>query len=244
MNKYFNILLEFDKDIVHNTIETAISTNRKGYVCAIESNNLSIANKDNQFKNVINHALVNVCDGSNVAWLLGIIHNKKFDSYIGNNIFLRFIMRKKHKQYFIGNTRPVLDSLKNKLSKIDPNIEQMEFQELPFKTVNEFDYEQIADLINKNAPDIIWVSLGAPKQELFMSMLLPYLHKGVMFGIGAAFNFNADAGCVKRAPKWMLNCRLEWLYRACEEPKKNIPRYWNFIMLLPQLVFQEWRTRT
>ena len=147
---------------------------------------------------------------------------------------------KKYRQYFLGNTDEVLSGLQENLSIIDNNITCMKFKSLPFKSVEDFDYKSIADEINKDNPDIIWVSLGAPKQEYFMYHLQPYLNRGVMFGFGAIFNFNAGkASKVKRAPKWMLILRLEWLYRAFEEPKKNIPRYWRFIKLLPVLIHKE-----
>jgi N-acetylglucosaminyldiphosphoundecaprenol N-acetyl-beta-D-mannosaminyltransferase len=141
----------------------------------------------------------------------------------------------------LGNTRLILDGLSENLSKIDPAIQTMSFEELPFRKVEDFDYKDIAEIINKEKPDIIWVSLGAPKQEFFMARLLPYLDQGIMFGFGAIFNFNAGAGNVKRAPQWMLKLKMEWLYRAIEEPKKNIPRYWGFIKILPKLIFQEIR---
>jgi len=117
----------------------------------------------------------------------------------------------------------------------------MTFEELPFRAVGEFDYEGIAKRINIDNPDMIWVSLGAPKQEYFMSRLLPYLNRGVMIGVGAVFNFNSGTGHVKRAPLWMRRLKLEWLYRAFEEPKKNVPRYWNFIKLMPSLILAERR---
>ncbi len=239
MNKYFNVFLEFDKEIVHRTIEKTISENGKGYVCAIESNNLAIANKNKDFNDVVNHSLINICDGSNIAWLLGRLYKKEFHSYTGNSIFMHFVNQKKFKQYFLGNTAPILKGLQIHLAETDPSISNMIFKELPFRKVEEFDYPEIAREINENKPDLIWISLGAPKQEIFMSMLLPYLNRGVMVGIGAAFNFNAHIGPVKRAPSWMRNMRLEWLYRALEEPKKNIPRYWNFIKLLPGLFIRE-----
>lgn len=239
MEKYFNVFLEFDKEQVHETIQNAILNNEKGYVCAIESNNLAVANKNAAFNKVVNNSLVNVCDGSNIAWLLGKIHRKDFYSYIGNDLFNYFIGLKRYKQYFIGNTDDILNKLRIELSVLDPKIMDMSFESLPFRAVNDFDYKEIANKINEQKPDIIWVSLGAPKQEYFMANLLPYLKKGVLFGVGAAFNFSAKSGPVKRAPKWMLKFRLEWLYRALEEPRKNIPRYWNFIKILPSLIYQE-----
>ncbi|MDR2119095.1 MAG: WecB/TagA/CpsF family glycosyltransferase [Tannerellaceae bacterium] len=241
MNTYFNVPLEFDVEVVHRTIEEALKAGAKGYVCVMESNNLAVSQRDAQLMKIVNSALVNICDGSNIAWLLGCIHKQPFRSYTGNEVFLHFISQKKYTHYFLGNTRPVLDSLRENLAKTDPRIQSMVFCELPFCKVEDFDYPRIAEAINAEAPDMIWVSLGAPKQENFMSALCPYLKKGILFGVGAAFNFNAHTGSVKRAPEWMRNLRLEWLYRAYEEPRKNVPRYWNFLRLLPGLAFREWR---
>jgi len=239
--KYFNVNLEFDKKKVDSTIQTTIAKKGKGYVCSVESNIMSVANKNPEFLKVVNGAMVNICDGSVLAKLLGFINKQNFCSYIGADLFIKYIRMCKYKQFFLGNTREVLDGLRNNLSKIDPAISSMPFEELPFKKVEEFDYKAIAVLINIEKPDIIWVSLGAPKQEFFMSYLLPHLDQGVMFGFGAIFNFYSGIGKVKRAPKFLLNIYLEWLYRAFNEPRKNVPRYCRFIKILPKLILQELR---
>lgn len=239
MKKYFNVNLEFEKETLDRTIFDAIENGGKGYVCSVESNNLTVANTNPEFLKVVNGALVNNCDGSVLAKILGRIHHESLSSYIGADIFLKYIGMKKYRQFFLGNTPEVLAGLKANLSKTDPAIESMRFETLPFRNVDEFDYEGIAKMINDDNPDIIWVSLGAPKQEIFMARLEPYLKRGVMFGFGAIFNFNAGVGDVKRAPQWMLKLKLEWLHRAFEQPKKNIPRYWRFIKILPNLIREE-----
>lgn len=239
--RYFNVRLEFDKEKLDKTIFDAIENDKVGYVCSVESNNLTVANKNPEFLKVLNGALVNNCDGSVLAKILGWIHHKPLESYIGADIFIKYVKMCKFRQFFLGNTPEVLAGLRENLSKIDPKIKDMRFETLPFRKVEEFDYEGIAKMINEDNPDIIWVSLGAPKQEMFMSMLQPHLKRGVMFGFGAIFNFNAGVGEVKRAPQWMLNLRLEWLHRALEQPKKNVPRYWNFIKALPRLIREEKR---
>ncbi len=236
---YFNVRIEFDKDKLDRTIFNAIENGKVGYSCSVESNNLTVANTDPEFLKVLNGALVNNCDGSVLAKILGRIYHEPLDSYIGADIFIKYIQMKKFRQFFLGNTTEVLAGLKRNLSKIDPKIADMRFETLPFRKVDEFDYQGIADMINEDNPDIIWVSLGAPKQEMFMSRLQPYLKRGVMFGYGAIFNFNAGVGGVKRAPKWMLELRLEWLHRALEQPKKNTPRYWHFVKILPRLIKEE-----
>lgn len=239
--KYFNVKLEFDKEKLDKTIFNAIETGKVGYVCSVESNNLTVANNNPDFLKVLNGALVNNCDGSVLAKILGKIHHEPLDSYIGADIFIKYVKMCKYRQFFLGNTPEVLEGLRKNLSKIDPKIKDMRFETLPFRTVDEFDYAGIAEMINKDNPDIIWVSLGAPKQEMFMNRLQPFLKRGIMFGFGAIFNFNAGVGDVKRAPQWMLNLRMEWLHRAFEQPKKNIPRYWNFIKTLPRLIKEEKR---
>lgn len=241
MQKYFNVNLEFDAEKVDHIIESTIAEGGKGYVCSVESNNLTVANKNKEFGEVVNNALVNICDGSVLAMILGKIHKQKYKSYIGADLFIDYINKRKYTQYFLGNTSEVLSGLKNNLKQIDPRIEEMNFVELPFKKVEEFDYESIAKHINEANPDIIWVSLGAPKQEFFMAKLLPYLNRGVMFGFGAIFNFNSGTEHVKRAPQWMRKLKMEWFYRASEEPKKNVPRYWGFIKLMPSLILSERR---
>lgn len=241
--RYFNTKIEFDANKVDSIIQSTIANKGKGYVCSVESNNLTVANRNPEFLKVVNGALVNVCDGSVLAKILGTIHHKPFSSYVGADLFIKYVKMCRYKQFFLGNTRLVLDGLKENLSKIDQAILTMPFEELPFRKVEDFDYKGISEMINKEKPDIIWVSLGAPKQEFFMSRLLPYLDQGVMFGFGAIFNFNAGAGNVKRAPQWMLNLKMEWLYRAIEEPKKNIPRYWSFVKILPKLIKQEINSR-
>jgi N-acetylglucosaminyldiphosphoundecaprenol N-acetyl-beta-D-mannosaminyltransferase len=236
---YFNVRLEFDKRIVDEVIQNAIAQGTAGYVCFIESNNLTVANRNPEFLAVVNKALINTCDGSNLAKLSGFLHRKPLSPYIGADLFQKYIHMCKYRQYFLGNTQEVLDGLKNNVSKTDPKIRNMHFETLPFCHVEDFGYPAIADKINADNPDIIWVSLGAPKQEFFMNRLLPYLKRGVMFGIGATFNFNAGTGNVRRAPRWMLAANLEWLYRACEEPRKNIPRYYHFLRALPHLIREE-----
>ena len=213
----------------------------KGYVCSVESNNLTVANKDPEFLRVLNGALINICDGSVLALILGLIHGQRFESYIGADLFAKYVQMRRYKQFFLGNVHSVLEALRSNLARIDPAIEHMVFEELPFKDVDGFDYSRIAAMINREKPDIIWVSLGAPKQELFMSRLLPHLDQGVMFGFGAILNFYAGIGPVTRAPKIMLNLKLEWLHRAIQEPRKNIPRYLKFILILPWLIHSEMR---
>ena len=82
--------------------------------------------------------------------------------------------------------------------------------------------------INAAKPDVLFVCVGAPKQEIFMHAHKDELDVRLMAGLGGSLD--AFAGTVKRAPKWMIRCNLEWLYRLIKEPKRfgrmlRLPKY-------------------
>ncbi len=143
---------------------------------------------------------------------------------------------------FLGTTQATLNGLQNNLSEIDPRIANMWFYSLPYKRVEEFDYPAIAEMLEKDGSEIIWIALGAPKQEIFMSKLKPYLKRGVMIAVGAAFKFYSGTD-VNRAPYWMVRAHLEFLHRIYCEPKKQIGRCSMIVESLPKLLYQEWNRK-
>ena len=105
-----------------------------------------------------------------------------------------------------------VESLKLKVVGIDPAFVKLG-EEQP----------EIVERINAAKPDILFVALGNPKQELWMGRSKEKLDVGAMIGIGGTFNF--IAGRVKRAPKWMQKSGLEWIYRIIQEPGRLWRRY-------------------
>ena len=85
------------------------------------------------------------------------------------------------------------------------------------------DQPEIVERINAAEPDVLFVALGNPKQELWMGRNAAKLDVGAMIGVGGTFNF--IAGKVKRAPRWMQRCGLEWIYRIIQEPGRLWRRY-------------------
>ncbi len=85
------------------------------------------------------------------------------------------------------------------------------------------DQPEIVARINAAQPDILFVALGNPKQELWMGRNRGKIDVGAMIGVGGTFNF--IAGKVKRAPRWMQRCGLEWIYRIIQEPGRLWRRY-------------------
>ena len=236
MNTYFNVKLEFDHEKLHKQIEETIASKQKGYVCVVDGNVLTMAQKNLQYREVLNSSTVNTCDGSSIALLAGLIHNQKFRALNGPDLFADYI-EKEYKQLLLGSTEETSIEIKNTLTSKNMDSSHLEVMPLPFLPVEEFNYPLIAKHINQLGPDIIWVSLGAPKQELFMSKLLPYIDRGLMFGIGAAFNFYIGHLVQPKIKVGAL--RFIWLNRLINEPRKLIGRLTNYILIMPKLYIEE-----
>lgn len=86
----------------------------------------------------------------------------------------------------------------------------------PFRALSMEEDNEVIEKINETNPDFVWIGLGAPKQEKWMSNHQGSIN-GLMIGVGAGFDYYA--GNIKRAPQWMQKCNLEWVYRLMQDPK-------------------------
>lgn len=242
MEKYFNIRYEFDKSKVQECIAQKTTEQGAGYICVADANILQQVHNDLDYRKVVDGSMFSICDSSWVPIFVKRIYGIKHEHYCGSMIFKDIIEMKRYRQFFMGTSTEVLTALKGNLSKMDPAIESMTFYELPFCKVEDFDYPAIAEMVNRDNPDIIWVALGAPKQEIFMNKLNPYLNRGVQIAVGAAFKFYSGLE-EKRAPAWMRNMHLEFVYRIYAEPKKQWARCKQIICTLPRIFREEKRRK-
>ena len=237
MQNYFNINYEFNKHEVHRAIAEA----QKGYICVADGTVMRIVHQDAEYRKAVNGALFSISDSSWTPVFLKKIYGINVEPYPGPKLFMDIIKMKKYNMFFMGSSNDILTPLKDELTKIDSRIAKMDFYELPFRKVEDFDYKGIAERINKLHPDVIWVALGAPKQELFMNRLHPYLDGGVQIAVGAAFKFYCGKSSQKRAPEWVSSFRLEFLYRMLQEPKKQWGRFFAYLKVLPEIYLDEKR---
>lgn len=238
MEKYFNIRYEFDRLAVQECIAQKVKTQGAGYICVADGNILQEVHNNLDYRKVVDGAMFSISDSSWVPVFLKWIYGIEREHYCGSMIFMDVIGAKKYKQFFMGTSTETLHALQKNLTEIDPKMADMTFYELPFCKVEDFDYAAIAEMVNKDNPDIIWVALGAPKQEIFMSKLNPYLNRGVQIAVGAAFKFYSGLE-EKRAPAWMRNSKLEFIYRIYAEPKKQFARCKLIVNTLPRILREE-----
>ena len=244
MERFFNIRYEIDVPTIQKNIAQQIKLGTPGYICVADGNILYMVNRDNEYKNIVDGSLFSICDSSWTPTFIKWIYGYQYKHYCGNDIFMDIVESRKYRMAFLGAKQNILDGLKQNLQQYNPTIDNMLFYELPFREVEDFDYSGIAEMLNNDGADIIWIALGAPKQEIFMNRLKPYLKKGVVIAVGAVFKFNCGLQSVpQRSPEWLRKYHLEFLHRIFKEPKKQIKRCWGIITTLPRILLQEWRIK-
>lgn len=240
MQTYFNIRYEFDRKTVWERIDRQVKEGKADYICVADGVILDHANRNPEYLKVVNGGMFAICDSSYVPLYLKWIYGKRYEQYCGSQIFRDIVAGRKYRMIFMGTSQETLDGLRNRLAEMNPEVKEMKFIELPFRKVEDFDYQEIARTIEEDGADIVWVALGAPKQEIFMSLLKPHLKRGVMIAVGAAFKFYSGTD-VQRAPEWMVKHHLEFVHRIYKEPKKQLKRCWGIVSTLPGLLWGEWR---
>lgn len=242
MEKFFHIRYEFDKELVWKRIEHQIASGQPNYICVADGVVVDHVQRNPAYRKTVDDGMFAICDSGWVPLYLRWIYGIRRNQYCGPMIFRDLIEQGKHRMIFLGTDQKTLDSLRQELVKLNPDVQQMTFYELPFKPVADFDYPAIARLIEADGADVIWIALGAPKQDFFMTLLKPYLKRGVMIGVGAAFNFYSGLG-EQRAPDWVVRMHLEFVYRILQSPKKQLTRCKGILTTLPGMLWGEWRRK-
>ena len=139
---------------------------------------------------------------------------------------------KKNKVFFLGGNEYIKKIMQRKIAKLYPNINIVGFDHRVIN-LKKLD-NSLIELINSKNPDIVFVGVGCPKQELWMNRNYKKINS-LIIGVGAAFDFFSETK--KQAPKWIQDIYLEWLFRLLQEPRRLFIRYlkYNSIFLIHSL---------
>ncbi|MES9970983.1 MAG: WecB/TagA/CpsF family glycosyltransferase [Candidatus Thiodiazotropha sp.] len=209
-----------------NEILRRIESNEGGYICFVNAHVSVMTRQSVDLKRAINEATLALPDGMPVYLIGKFRHSKEMEKISGPD-FLHHIFDHTEgrmlRHFFYGGTEEVLSKMIQNLEMQYPGCNIVGSISPPFREMSEEETSKHFQLMESKNAQIVWVGLGAPKQELWMhdnSKKLP----GVIFmGVGAAFDFSA--GNIARAPKWIQNCGLEWLHRLAQEPRRLWRRY-------------------
>lgn len=234
------ISLDIDLVTYSDALETIIQRARHstpGYVCFANVHMIVEAYKDRSFAQQVNNATLAVADGmplvKSMKWLYGL----RLERIAGMDAFsdlLRLAEINHLKVFFFGTTDTILELLTQKARHQFPGLRIAGSLAPPFH--KSLDDEEYSDIINKARANLVFVALGCPKQEKWMATHSSKIN-GVLLGVGGAFP--VFAGTTKRAPAWMRNASLEWLFRLAQEPKRLFKRYLVTNSLYVSLLIKE-----
>lgn len=202
----------------------AIERGRGGYVCFSNVHTVVEARSDPALRNATNQALVAAPDGKPLSVFARWRGVDGIEQVAGPDFFASLIETESGlRHFFMGSTEETLDRLIENLVNRYPAICIAGSYSPPFGPMAGEVNKKILRHIQDARPDVVWVALGAPKQEIWMSDNWQKLAPGILMGVGAAFDFHANT--LKRAPEWMRKYSLEWLFRLLSEPKRLWKRY-------------------
>jgi N-acetylglucosaminyldiphosphoundecaprenol N-acetyl-beta-D-mannosaminyltransferase len=222
-------------------IQAWIDTQDRQYVCVANVHTLTESQRDARLRRINNAAGMVTPDGMPLVWLSRWQGHPQVSRVYGPDLLLAACAASQQagwSHYFYGGAPGVAGLLATRLKERFPQLKIAGAVTPPFRPLTpEEDHADIAQ-INAAAPDILWVGLGAPKQEYWMAAHREQISAPVMIGIGAAFDFHA--GLKPQAPLWMQRSGFEWFFRLLHEPRRLWKRYLINNPLFLALCFLQW----
>lgn len=167
-----------------------------------------------------------VADGMPVVWIGRARGHALARRVYGPELMFRFCWETAStgcRHYFLGGAPGVADQLVRTLERTCPGISIVGTASPPFRPSSVEEQTAVIAQINQAKPDVLWVGLGTPKQELWMYQHKDKLGVPVIIGVGAAFDFLSSRK--RQAPVWMRERGFEWLFRLVQEPVRLWKRY-------------------
>ncbi len=197
-----------------------------GYVTVNNVHTVVTAVRDDYYGKIIDASYLALPDGKPLSVVAKLKGESRISRIFGPTLFEKFLEWGTNdgiKHFLFGGTKETQEKIKNKILESLPECIIAGTIVPPFKVFTEEENAMFLDEINASNADIIWVALGAPKQEKWIYENYKKLNKGIMIGIGAGFDYYA--GNLKHAPAWMKKYSLEWFFRLLQEPGRLWRRY-------------------
>jgi N-acetylglucosaminyldiphosphoundecaprenol N-acetyl-beta-D-mannosaminyltransferase len=179
------------------------------------------ASRNKKVNAALNSAELWVPDGIAPVWIARLRGHREAVRSPGPEVFAEFLNRANlngYSSYFYGDTEQTLAALTETVKAKYPGHRVVGSFSPPFRPMTQEEDRAIIDRINDARPDVLWVALGLPKQDIWIHDRLSRLKVPVAVGVGAAFAF--VAGTVPRCPEWIGHAGFEWVFRLLAEPKK------------------------
>jgi N-acetylglucosaminyldiphosphoundecaprenol N-acetyl-beta-D-mannosaminyltransferase len=202
-------------------VSNALQANEKGYVCAIGVHGILEALSDPCVARAFEEAAIVVPDGMPMVWI-GHLQGHRGMRHVTGPALMREIFNRQefagYTHFLYGGREGVADELAARLTRTFPGTRIVGTYTPPYRDLTRSEELDVITTINTCRPDMIWVGVSTPRQELLMRRLLPRLNVGLMFGVGAAFDFHT--GRIRDCPAWLKLIGFQWLHRLMQDPRR------------------------
>jgi len=216
-------------------IESKIKQNKSAQIATVNNEFIVEALNNKKFKDVLNSCDLNTIDSTGVKWAIRKKYKENPERLPGSDLFLdicRFSAERGYRIFLLGSQSGVGTLAAQKMIKMFKGLHVVGVNE--GKVIDENKIEPaLIDEINSSNADIVFVALGAPRQDLWISNNIKKLKPAVCIGIGGTLDY--VSGKVKRAPKAWRSLGLEWLYRFFMQPKR-FTRILKAVVVFPLMV--------
>ncbi len=199
---------------------------RKGYVCVAGVHGIMEAQRDPDLFRAYRLSEMTIPDGMPLVWVGRTQGYPRMERVTGPDLMLEIFRRKEFANvthYLYGGAEGVAETLRENLHGWFPWARIVGIYTPPYTDLSIERCDSWLAEIDRLKPDIIWVGISCPKQELFMSRYLPRLNTRLMFGVGAAFDYHT--GRIRDCDAWVKRAGLQWLHRLLQDPRRLWKRY-------------------
>ena len=208
-------------------IDKLIQEDKSAYVVTPNVDHIVQLETNRELQDVYANASLILTDGKPLLWIAKWYGTPIKEKISGSDLFpllCKMAAEKEYKMFFLGAAEGVAAKAAENLSKRYKELQVIGTYSPPYGfEKDQTEMEKIKMMIRNANPDILIVGLGCPKQEKFIYYNREELGVPISLGLGASFDF--EAGNIKRAPKWMADHGLEWLFRITQDPKRMAKRY-------------------
>jgi N-acetylglucosaminyldiphosphoundecaprenol N-acetyl-beta-D-mannosaminyltransferase len=206
---------------IHELVERGAG----GYVCFSTVHMIMESHDNPEYGAKVNAADLVIPDGMPLVWMQKLQNEKSATRVRANDLMMMLCAYAEKNNLsvgFYGGKQSVIDAILERAKKDFPHLKIAYAYSPPFRPLTDEEDAEITSEINQKKPDILFMGLGCPKQENWMSAHAEKT-KAIMLGVGASFDF--FAGNVRESPEWIGRLGLEWLFRLTQEPRRLWRRY-------------------
>ncbi|MCL5946515.1 MAG: WecB/TagA/CpsF family glycosyltransferase [Chloroflexi bacterium] len=207
-------------------VREAIASRRPHQIVTVNVDFLKLARGDTGYRHLLNTADLAVADGMPLVWASRLMGMPLPQRITGMDLMLgcaELAAREQRRMFFLGGTEGVAHQAAERLQERFPGLIIGGVYAPPMGSFSPHEHARMVRCIREACPDMLFVAFGAPRQDIWIREHMAELRVPVAVGVGGTFNFLA--GRVRRAPVWMQDTGLEWLFRLQQEPKRLWRRY-------------------